>query len=225
MSEELVNINALPPAPYDSDMFGSLVTSSDFLPRIQLMGGNSKAVTESKIGSGHYALVHDAQSLDDMGTDFDCLMLSWRPLALRTDGDDVMSVFDPSNEEFLKIKDESEDQDSGCMYGVQFIVWLPEHETFATFFAASKTARREARNVHKLCVNPETKQMEPTRLTFRVRLASNKKYKWHAPQVVKCSTPFNMPTDEAVLKEVERFQNPPKDGRETVEDDDSGRVR
>jgi hypothetical protein len=139
----------------DDSAFGAIITSAVYLPRIQLFGGNSDLVKEGKIGMGHYGLVRAKDQVDDLGVQFNCCPFSWRFKAVRiTEANDVFSYFNPNADEFKAIMVESEQQDSGCMYGVEFLTWIPDPTaTFATFFFASKTARRESPNLKQILTN------------------------------------------------------------------------
>lgn len=200
---ELAEIPALPLAKYADDAaWGDVVSSSSFLPRVQLMGGNSEMAKEGLIGLGNYALVQDKKNFTDLGKQFDCIAFSYRFKAMRIPGDGtVLSYFNPKSSEFVRIQDDAEKADSGCMYGPEFLVWLPAYKQFATFFFSSKTARRASPNLRVL--------MDEKRwATCKTELIKKGKNSWHGPVITPCSTPHELPAGEKLLAVAERFANP-----------------
>lgn len=218
MSNELVKLDDLGNLGIDKhsdDEWNAAASSSTFLPRIQLLTSNSEKCKTGEFPTNHYALIQD-QKHDDLGNNVDVLLVTWRPKALEV-GDAVISVFDPNDAEFQRIQDRSmNEKDSGCMFGPEFLVWVPSVKRFATFFMGTKSARREAGNV-----KARLKQAA----TFGSQKIETKKYTWFAPQVSACSTPFDMPPRDELMSAVEQFNNPPKNDVEGVKDDEEARAR
>lgn len=214
MSEnELVKVEdlgELPVSKYSEEDWDATASSSTFLPRLQLMTSNAGMCKSGDFPANHYALVRDSK-FDDLGKNVDILLLSWRPKALET-GDAVISVYDPESAEFQRIQDKSAEKDSGCMFGPEFLVWVPKAKAFATFFMGTKSARRESGAVK-------------ARLKKAATLGSHeiktKKFTWYAPQCSACSTPFDMPQKEAMLAALEQFNNPPESDIEGVSGEES----
>lgn len=122
--------------------------------------------------------------------------------------DAVITCFDHTDQMFKDIMAESEKKDSGCMYGPEYLVWIPSMKVFALFFMGSKTGRREA---------PALRALLGKAATLRTKLIESKQFSWHGPVVSACSTPFDIPSQEEIAQEVEKFLNPPKDDVEPVE--------
>ena len=184
---------------YNDDIFKAATKSGDYLPRLQLMTANSDPCKGGKFPINHYALIRD-QNFQDVGEAVDMLVISWRPKALEI-GENVISVFKIENPEFQRIQSKSAEQDSGCMYGIEFLVWIPAVKEFATFFCGSKSSRREA---------PAIRTLVSKAATLKAKLCENKKYKWYAPSVTPCSTPFDPPNLTKVKEVVDKFNNPPE---------------
>jgi hypothetical protein len=182
------------------------------------MTSNSKMCKSGEFPTNHYALVRD-QKFDDYGKKIDVLLLSWRPKALETGGEAVISVFDPTDAEFQRIKGRAtNEKNSGCMFGPEFLVWVPKAKAFATFFMGTPSSRREAGVVQSI--------MEESRAaTLASQKCSNKKFTWFAPSCSPCSTPFDMPTKQALDEAVEKFNNPPKNEIEGVTEETETRAR
>jgi len=194
-------------AKYSDDIFASTTKSGDYLPRLQLLTSASEKCKSGEFPINHYAVIRD-QIFDDLGEAVDILVVTWRPKALEI-GDEVISVFKPEHPEFKRIQDKSGEQDSGCMYGPEFLVYIPAKKVFATFFCGSKSSRREA---------PAIKALLTKAATLKSKKIETKRYTWFAPAVVGCSTPFETPNIEDLKKAVEKFNNPPETVIETVDE-------
>lgn len=192
------------------EAWDSIITAGSYLPRIQLFGGNSDAVKEMKISIGHFGLVKNKDTIESLTTEVNCIPINFRFKALRLKDGQVISIFNHLNPEFKKIQDESGTEDSGCMYGVEFLLWLPNQGEgmFVTFYLSSKSSRREAPNLRALLLKAAT---------LKSTLVSKGKFKWHSPVVTACSTPFaNLPDSEEVRKQSEKFVNEKDSAIESV---------
>ena len=199
---------------YDMDVFRAATKSGDFLPRLQLMTAASDKCKDGKFQINHYAMIRD-QNFKDVGEAVDILVIAWRPKALEI-GDEVISCFDPKNTEFVRIQEKSAEANSGCMYGPEFLVWVPAEKDFATFFCGSKSSRREAPSILAYLQKPAT---------LKSRFVETKKFKWWTPAVFGCSTPFDTPNLDKLKAVVEKFNNPPATEVEVVEQGGGDRAR
>lgn len=197
------------------DLFNQITAGNDFFPRIQLMGGNSGLVQEGKATVGNYCFIRTKEDFADLGAEIDVLVCAMRLKAMRI-ADEVISVFDPEDPEFSKIWAESKIKDSGCLAGPEFLLWLPEKKEFVTFFMASKTASKVAPTVRTYIADGS-----PRPCTLKATLITTKKYKWHGPVITDCSTPFPPPEQEAFIDALDKFQNPPENEVESVDDTDT----
>lgn len=211
MSNDLIPLNVDSPlAKYEL----ADVASGDagFLPRLQLFGSKSNACATGAIGIGRYGLVND-DIITDLGTEVDALVVTWRPKAMQT-VDNILVEYDPQSELYQQLKEKAGISDSGCMYGPEFLLWIPTQTTFATYFMSSKTARREARKMQPLLQKAAT---------FKAKLIETAKYKWHGPVVVPCSAPLELPDSEVLVTAAKKFMNPPKSEVEVAPEDDRAR--
>ena len=78
---------------------------------------------------------------------------------------------------------------------------------------ASKSAARVAPTVRSYIDDGK-----PGPMTLKAALVQTKKYSWHVPVATDCSTPFDMPEQDAFIEALDKFQNPPKNDAETVEE-------
>lgn len=219
MSNDLSVLGSeLPANRYASeDVFGA-ITSAAFLPRLQLMSSNSDIVKEGKLGIGRWALLRSNDNFIDLSPEVNVFVLAWRAKALEI-GDQVMSFYDPKSEDFKKVMVKSEQPNSGCLYGPEFLVYIPSENAFASLFMASKTARREAPNVKAIL---ETKEKKAT---LKVRLIKNTQYSWHGPVATICSQQLPLPDLDAARDQITRFNNPPQTEAEEVAPETADRER
>jgi len=196
--------------------YADMTTTTAYLPRFQLCAANSNACIDGKIGIGRYGLVKDDE-ITDLGEEVDVLVINWRSKAVDVGGDAPINVFDPKSDLFIDIKARSGVKDSGCMYGPEFLIWIPSVSSFALYHMNSKTARREA------------KKMPPfigCAATLRIKLIDppGVKYKWHGPVLGPCSAPMDAPPEDELRKQYAIFNDPPAPELEPV-DEGEGRER
>lgn len=181
-------------------IFDQMVKSA-FMGRVQLCGGSSALAIEGKIAIGKFAFVRRKDDFIDFGDTFNCVPLSWRFAALRFGAETTEAYYDPNSDEFKQIQIDSEESDSKCAYGPQFLIWVPQIKEFATYLFGSKSARPEARKL-----NP----MLNKGATFRGKLVASGGNKWHVPIVLPCSTPLELPLEAIAISTAEKFNKPPK---------------
>jgi hypothetical protein len=203
-NELIVQLPQLP-AMIQED-WDSVVSSGDFIPRIQLYGSNSNAVKKELIPQGRYGCPKQGDEIIDLGKEVQCIPLSWTFKAMQFNGDDPPIVsFDPKEETFLKIKETADEGGmTGCVYGIEFLLFLPSVpsgvDKYVTLFLNSASSRREATNFRGLLGKAAM---------LKVRLAENKKGAWHVPIITTCSTPFdNIPDADEMASKIVQFKNP-----------------
>jgi len=210
MSNELIPSNEIA-APQGGSLAEITASEENFFYRLQLYSSKSNLVQEGKIPANHYGIPED-DGVIDLGDTVDVVILSWRSKALSTNEDPILESFDPTSDVFKDIQERSPVKDSGCMYGPEFLLWVPPVERFLTFFMSSKTARREARQVEPLlrCA-----------ATLKSRIIKKGKFVWAGPVVIACSTPIDLPPIETIKVKINQFLNPPDRTPELASDDDS----
>lgn len=194
----LVQPEGLPPQKYNEEDFSLATKTGDWLPRLQLMTANSDKTKLGEFPMNHYALIN-GQNYRDVGPAVDILIIAWRPKAIEM-GDEVITVFDPRHPEFVRIQEKSGEQNSGCMYGPEFLVYVPSAKEFATFFMGSKSSRREA---------PGVKARMLKAGTLKSHVVKTAKYTWQVPSCTPCTTPFEVPDADEVKEQADKFLNPP----------------
>ena len=195
---------------HDDSAFDLATKSGAWLPRLQLMTKNSDACDDGTFPVNEYALV-DGSNLTNVGKEVDVLVITWRPKAIEM-GDEIITVYDPKDPEFERIQIKSDTKDSGCMFGIEFLVYVASQKCFATFFMGSKSSRREAPNVKALLRKAAT---------LKSHRIEGKKFKWQSPCVSPCSTPFATPDVASLKEEIDKFNNPAKSDVEAADEADT----
>lgn len=197
------------------DMFDKMIAGK-WLPRLQLMTANSTKCKSGEFPMNHWALIVGT-TYADLGKEPDLLVLGYRFKALDTSGENIISNYDPQSVEWAKIVDLADNtKDSGCMYGPEFLVYIPSQKKFASFLMGSKSARREA---------PDVRARVGKAATLSCRLAEKGKNSWMVPICKQCSTPFDLPDIAEVQDQIMKFKNPPAQEIESAPADTSGRER
>ena len=191
---------------YSDKDFEASSTNGGYLPRLSFCTANSKNCKAGEFPVNHFSCV-TGETDDDLGKEVDVVVIDWRPMALQT-GDMVISTYDPSSADFERIKAQSEVKDSNCQYGPQFLIWIPQRKKFVTFFCGSKSSRKEA---------PGIKANMGKAITLKGKKCETPKYTWFTATCVPCAVPItDLPTQEELVEQVEKFRNPPKQNIETA---------
>jgi hypothetical protein len=206
----LPSLNQIGSIATPANVVAELTKAGNYLSRIQLFQGGSKVAKQGKIKPGNYG-IPNGDEVDDLGDRIDLLVFTYKSKALDTSGETPVAVHDMESAEFKRIMDLADNtKDSGCMYGLEFLVFERSTGKFYTYFASSASARKEA---GKMLPKDEILSITMTSLFI------DKKFSWHAPVVTKCSTPFtNAPTLEAIKAQVEKFFKNDENDREEVKD-------
>jgi hypothetical protein len=196
----------------------SEILKSPFLPRFQVCGSQSDAAKQGLVQLGHWGLVYDKNRVRDLGKEIDIGVFNLRPKALKLpkDGSNPLSYYDKNSPEFVAVAKESAIQDSGCMYGLEFLVWIPTTSEFASLYLGTQSARREAPSLLNLMQmdadgNPR-EGYGPCLATCRTQLVTNaRRQSWHVPKFFRNSSNLaTLPDTEELKEESEKFNNPPK---------------
>lgn len=200
-----------PPSKYANETALSVVTKvGDYLPYIQLFGSEAKEVKRGKFPMGHFGLV-SGKNITDLGEGFINLVLAWRPKAMQFDP--VEAFYDHTSPAFIALQNRAlNEQNAGCGFGPEFLLWLPTQQQFATLFLGNKTGRNEAPNL----IGP-LKQRGAFVCRLQAQLIETKKYTWHGPKAMVSDLTIQFPTIEEIKKQLDKFNNPPKSEKEPVE--------
>lgn len=209
--QDLMTQLALP----SDDVFDSLASKSSFLPRIQLYGSSSSEVKRGEMAMGHYGLVRNSV-ITDLGKEVRCFNYTWQPLAMEIGKNGIVTCNNPKDPMFDQIVEKSKVNKTGFMWGYQYLLYLPDQKAFASFYMANASARREA---------PTMKSLMQKAIWLKNKLVEKGEYLWHAPVVTPCSDPFDLPSNEDVLKAVASFKGSAAAATEAAEPAVGGRAR
>lgn len=198
-----IDANELVAAGFDERDYANFAGGIEFLPRLQLCGASTDLCKEGKQPIGTYAIVKDKDNYTDLGKQCNLFVCGLRLKALEIiQGPEggVYNFFDPKSEEFKRVANLSNEKDTGCLAGPEFLVYIPATKQFATFFMASKSMRNEA---------PSVKALLGKAASLTVALAENKKkQKWHVTKALPCTIPLDVPPPEELSAQLLRFRNP-----------------
>jgi len=180
------------------ESFDQIARSSDFLPRIKVADSNCLEVKQGLVQVGNWLLIQ-GQTVKDLGKEITVIVLDWRSLAMQLQGDTPVAVsYTQTSDLFKEIAKKSGIQNSGAIYGPQFLVWLPDEKLLVTWYASSKTARNESSKL---------KGNFSRALTWKTRLIEANGYSWFGPVILPCSTPVEvLPDPTAMQEEVTKFK-------------------
>lgn len=215
--------SAGPLVVYSPEDILASTAGAEYLPRLQITAMNSKLVAGRKALPGDLVCVWTAENLKQLGQEQDILFITMRPKALRIDekAGTILQYFNRNSDEFKKVQADSMVNDSGCMFGIEFLVYVPQIDAFAGFFCGSKTNRREAPAILKLMnKKPDTELPEygPAMVTIKSFLIETTKYQWFGFKAIKCSAaPAKEPNPDELIEQIKKFNHPPESKVEKVD--------
>lgn len=223
MSKDLVvsKLEQLPSVGLNaaSSLLAELTKSGEYLDRIQLFTKGA-AIDKGLIPPGHYGVPNGDDSIRDLGTEIDILPLVCRAKALDLrDKDAIVTNYDPTSETFKVVKELGATQNSGCMYGLTFLIFERSTGKFYELFCGTKSMRTESSKIAEfLAMSKEDAAANevasgihreahgPLACTLKAKYVTKGNYGWHVPVCVKCSAPFtNLPPNERIQAEQEKF--------------------
>jgi hypothetical protein len=197
------------------------IPSVTYLPRIQIMGSSSNIVKEGKFPIGDVALI-SGQNHESLGKSVNVLICGIRYKAMCFEPE-VVSVYDTKDPMFAEFRDRADaNSQSGCMYGVEFLLFLTDTGRFATFFCGNVSLRREAALV-KSIYDSQMQKQDWIHAVLSSEFVKNKKgQSWHTGKIAQSQTvPVMYPQVDKLQSEVSKFDNPPK--QEVAQDVSQGR--
>jgi len=215
------------------DVIESFASVNSYLPRMQLFTKGTY-IDQGKIAPGHYGVI-SGKEVADHGTEIDVLVLAVRAKALdMSDRDNIISRYVPGEAEFERIRADAEGKNTSCQCGLSFLIYEAASNTLFEFFCGSKSAQTESKTIlNFMAVTKEqaAQQAELGRIveprpmspmTLKVRYIQ-KKFSWHVPVAVPCSTPIDVGLpQEQLVAQVKKFLDPKDEGGTEVAEDATG---
>jgi hypothetical protein len=202
-----------------SDIFKGLSKSSEYLERLQLFT-KGKAIDQGLIAPGRYGVPHSEDNIEDLGAEIDILPLCCRPKALdMRDRDAIVTNYDPTSPEFKEIEEQGKTPNSGCMYGLTFLIFERSSAKCYELFCGTKSMRNECGKIGAFLPISEAtaavleaktgkpcKARGPLPCTLKAKYTTKGDWGWHCPVCLACSDPFvNLPPADELTKEIEKF--------------------
>lgn len=144
----------------------------------------------------------DLIALDDA---VDILPIDWRAKAMKPASDKPDSkkmkiIFDRTDPEFIEIQNMCKAKAKGYFWGYEFLLYLPDHGIFATFFCNNPTLQNAAR--------AELINFMRKPCTLKSALIEKEDFRWFGFTVIGCQSPFQIPLDPEQVREIhKRFRD------------------
>lgn len=184
----------------DDGDFKSLAKNVSFLAGFKLFNAQSGAVMRRKIAAAHFGLVKGKDDIHDFGDSVDIIPIAHRFKAVLKHEGEYLSYYKRKSEPFLRAEAMAKaDKQSGCMAGIEFLIWIPELSVFSLWYCFTTSTLGAADSI-------QAQYLKPT--TVKSRLVETKKFSWFEPEILRCSTELAPPTDEQLTDELTRFRNP-----------------
>lgn len=231
----------LPSTNFADESYDDVATSTDFLQRLQLLS-KGKYVDSKQAQGGDYAVIKDSETCKSLGDKIDVLVLERRHKALdMSDVGQVLDTYDPKSSLYNDIRARSGEKDSGCQYGVEFLVAERSTAKLYGFFFGTKSFRRVLDTMYTYLPLTEeqikqrgltdVKPHGPITLTLQSKNIRSRdgKFSWFVPVFQDCSSPFTknqLVSAEKIRAELIKFRTPDKqESVVVVENDRKGRAR
>lgn len=205
--------------------------AGSFLPRLQLYSKGKTGPKGTIIEPGHYGIPRSEDEIEDLGKSVDVLAICYKPKAIDMSNREMVLVYnDPKNKEFERIREAADNtKDSGCAWGPTYLVYERSTSGFYEFFCGSKSARYESSKISvylpvtqdmvKRGLTKEKKPRFSKPLTLGSQYMKRGNWDWFAPKASDCLTPFDFPSKDQIIMEVERFRKIEEPEVETVDED------
>lgn len=180
--------------------------AGDWLPYIQLCGGESGPCKDGHVGMGNFGLCKGRNIWTDLGNEIIVFMASSRVKAF--DFATKTAYFNPISQDYIHIKDTCNIKNSQKGFGTEYLIWLSEHKELATYYFNNKTARNVAQTVNE-CIKKNIRTLK-IKSTPIEAVVEGVKRKWVGPLVLPHDFEIEMPPQEAFQQALTKFNNPPE---------------
>ena len=201
------------PATKDDDF--DEMSSGGGSPRMSLCTANTQSVKDGEFPTNTYALTV-GETVHELGKNVDVVVCAYRLTAIDT-SEGFCCSHDAKSDLFIDIRARADEPNSfgcGCIYGQEFLVWVPQHKTFATLLCGSKTSRNMAGGIKALVGEVAA---------FGSKKFENPKFSWFGMTVAPSNAAVTeAPSEEDFASTVDKFVNDKGVERELAEAEDGG---
>jgi hypothetical protein len=155
------------------------------------------------------------------------------------DKDAIVTNYDPTTTQFQEIETLGKVQNSGCMFGLTFLIFERSSGKFYELFCGTKSMRTESGKIGAfLPISPATaefleaktgkpvKARGPLPCTLKAKYVTKGDWGWHVPVCSQCSDPLdNLPSVAVLVEEQAKFMALKNTEIEKVEEPTTGKKR
>lgn len=137
------------------EFVGASESSFIGVPTLKFLSSSSEIVKSGEAPANSFQ-IQSKDNVKNLGKEVDALLICVRATAMGLNGDSYEFDHDPDSEKFAAVMKKADDNtkdaqgnkiNKGFAYGPEVLVYLPESNSLATFWASSISARNEARDV------------------------------------------------------------------------------
>lgn len=191
-------------AANDKPITNAMPSSSNRQPYLKFISSKASEAKDGRIGVNHFAIIDgDKDNPIDLGTEVEVLIFGRRAKAMDVSGDDTVVTFDSESDTYADIADRAQNggMGSGCMAGLEVLVWLDEKQRWATYHMTSKTMQYESGNFLAIYQNfLEGVTQLPVGTLFAKKIVSKKFGDYYVGTVRESSASVAPPADVAEVK-------------------------
>lgn len=195
MSTALAGLNDGLTTRDGEEAFNQLAIQGGFLPRLQLYTSRSGYVERNIVPVNTWAMIVGKDKIEVIGENVHVVPLAQRPMALDLTGKKAVAYYQFDSEGFQKCMAGADVKDSQQMAGIQFLVYV-QSKGFATYYAASKSARMLAPAIKKLINNFAT---------LGSQTVDTGKYVFRVPNINLATVEFEVPSMADIKKKRSEF--------------------
>ena len=163
---------------------------------LRLMGSKSNEVETGLVKPGVWAVIGSDEP-QVLASSIVALVVHMRYRALDYSSKPVRCTTDLKDPMYAEIEANSSVKDSDCMAGPEYLLYLPETDSFEPYWLANKSSKF----IHKKLLNAMRKAV--TLKTVFKQL----KFNFWAPEVYSCDEVFEIPSDDRILAAVTAFSH------------------
>jgi hypothetical protein len=222
--DPLANLR-LPAAALTPDPVFEDLAKANLLPgRLQLYTKGT-AVSRGLIGPGEFGIPESDERITGLGERVDILPLARKAKAIDMSSvEAIVTSCDATSKVFKEIQRRANHTDSGCMYGVSFLVCERKTGRFLEFYCGTRSTRPLAEEIYPFLplvqrqIDARAERGEdvtelrphgPIPLMLKAKLQKQGKFNWHVPVRGARAKPFAVaPTVEVVEEGIAKFLLP-----------------
>jgi hypothetical protein len=188
--------------------------SSNKIKNIKLCSAATNEVKSGLINPNHWGVVdfEDKENVVDLGKNPIVACLGYRPTGWNTsDEDNIHVTHDVNSPEFKEIIAKASEPDSGCFFGPEFLIYIPEYNEFVTYLVSSFTHKKKATTLKMLSCVFEGEQPRKNLVEFGCTVIK-KKHTYAVPEFKESDLELDLQKIDLkkMVEQINLFRDPPK---------------